>query len=87
MVIVKRKKMKRLLGGPGTITGLMLRLGQYAFGSASIAVMVTAFGFSSYTAFWYSYLCPFYFLIFGFQCIDFLLSFMLCLKNMADYVY
>ncbi|XP_028772983.1 CASP-like protein 5B2 [Neltuma alba] len=45
--------MKRLLGGPGTITGLMLRLGQCAFGAASIGVMVTAFGFSSYTAFCY----------------------------------
>ncbi|XP_061371890.1 CASP-like protein 5B2 [Gastrolobium bilobum] len=45
--------MKVLLGGPGTISGFLLRLGQCAFGAASIGVMVTAFGFSSYTAFCY----------------------------------
>ncbi|KAI4356516.1 hypothetical protein L6164_000535 [Bauhinia variegata] len=45
--------MKRLLGGPGTISGLVMRLGQCAFGAASIGVMVTAVGFSSYTAFCY----------------------------------
>ncbi|KAK7350037.1 hypothetical protein VNO77_08076 [Canavalia gladiata] len=45
--------MKRLLGGPGTISGFLLRIGQCAFGAASIALMVTAFGFSSYTAFCY----------------------------------
>ncbi|XP_027334347.1 CASP-like protein 5B2 isoform X2 [Abrus precatorius] len=45
--------MKRLLGGPGTISGFLLRLGQCAFGASSIALMVTAFGFSSYTAFCY----------------------------------
>ncbi|RZC19452.1 CASP-like protein 5B2 isoform X1 [Glycine soja] len=43
--------MKRLLGGPGTISGFLLRFGQCAFGAASIAIMVTSFGFSSYTAF------------------------------------
>ncbi|KAF7825624.1 CASP-like protein 5B2 [Senna tora] len=75
--------MKRLLGGPGTITGLILRLGQCAFGAASIGVMVTALGFSSYTAFWYSYvpsICDFSYLIasmglqvlwsFGLACLD-----------------
>ena len=45
--------MKRLLGGPGTISGFLLRFGQCAFGAASIAIMVTSFGFSSYTAFCY----------------------------------
>ncbi|WVZ17873.1 hypothetical protein V8G54_010855 [Vigna mungo] len=44
--------MKRLWGGPGTISGFLLRFGQCAFGAASIALMVTGFGFSSYTAFW-----------------------------------
>ncbi|XP_020238444.1 CASP-like protein 5B2 [Cajanus cajan] len=45
--------MKRLLGGPGTISGFLLRFGQCAFGAASISLMVTALGFSSYTAFCY----------------------------------
>lgn len=44
--------MKRLLGGPGTVSGFLLRFGQCAFGAASISVMVTSFGFSTYTAFW-----------------------------------
>lgn len=46
--------MKRLFGGPGTVTGLLLRLGQCAFGAASIGLMVTSIGFSGFTAFWYS---------------------------------
>ncbi|KAK7259958.1 hypothetical protein RIF29_25596 [Crotalaria pallida] len=45
--------MKRLLGGPGTMSGLLLRLGQCAFGGASIGLMVTSRGFSGYTAFCY----------------------------------
>lgn len=45
--------MKRLLGGPGTISGFLLRFGQCAFGAASIALMVTSLDFSSYTAFCY----------------------------------
>ncbi|AES87109.1 hypothetical protein MtrunA17_Chr4g0009521 [Medicago truncatula] len=45
--------MQRLLGGPGTVSGFLLRLGQCAFGAASISVMVTSFGFSTYTAFCY----------------------------------
>lgn len=51
--------MKRLLGGPGTVSGFLLRLGQCAFGASSIGLMITAFGFSSYTAFWYSPSLPF----------------------------
>ncbi|KAI4354561.1 hypothetical protein L6164_003411 [Bauhinia variegata] len=45
--------MRRLLGGPGTISGLLMRLGQCAFGAASIGVMVCATGFSIFTAFCY----------------------------------
>ncbi|KAJ7961375.1 CASP-like protein [Quillaja saponaria] len=45
--------MKGLFGRPGTFSGLMLRLGQCGFGAASIGVMVTSSGFSSYTAFCY----------------------------------
>ncbi|KAH9614431.1 hypothetical protein KSS87_002814 [Heliosperma pusillum] len=44
--------MKELVGSPGTKTGLILRLGQCAFATASIAVMVSASNFSNFTAFW-----------------------------------
>ncbi|CAN8237536.1 unnamed protein product [Cochlearia groenlandica] len=43
--------MKKMIGSPGTMSGLMLRLGQCATSSASIGVMVSSFGFSRYTAF------------------------------------
>lgn len=45
--------MKELLGSPGTASGLILRIGQCLFAAASIGVMVSALGFSSYTAFCY----------------------------------
>ncbi|XAR68910.1 hypothetical protein NMG60_11000322 [Bertholletia excelsa] len=45
--------MKELLGSPGTKSGLMLRIGQCMFAAASIGVMVSALGFSNYTAFCY----------------------------------
>ncbi|KAF7143971.1 hypothetical protein RHSIM_Rhsim05G0198300 [Rhododendron simsii] len=45
--------MKELLGSPGTVSGLTLRIGQCLFAGASIGVMVSALGFSSYTAFCY----------------------------------
>ncbi|XP_052174129.1 CASP-like protein 5B2 [Diospyros lotus] len=45
--------MKELLGRPGTVSGLVLRIGQCFFAASSIGVMVSAFGFSSYTAFCY----------------------------------
>ncbi|XP_068668284.1 CASP-like protein 5B2 [Aristolochia californica] len=45
--------MKKLLGGPGTITGLLLRVGQCLCAAASIGVMVSSLGFSNYTAFCY----------------------------------
>ncbi|TYI11005.1 hypothetical protein ES332_A09G181100v1 [Gossypium tomentosum] len=41
------------IGSPGTVSGLMLRIYQCAFAAASIAVMVSASDFSSYTAFCY----------------------------------
>lgn len=44
--------MKDLIGGPGTVSGLLLRIGQSAFAAASFIVMVTALGFYRYTAFW-----------------------------------
>ncbi|KAJ6808994.1 CASP-like protein 5B3 isoform X1 [Iris pallida] len=45
--------MKVVVGSPGTVSGLLLRLGQCLFAGASIAVMVSALGFSNYTAFCY----------------------------------
>ncbi|XP_027071498.1 CASP-like protein 5B2 [Coffea eugenioides] len=45
--------MKELIGSPGTVCGLLLRIGQCIFGAASIGVMVSAYGFSNYTAFCY----------------------------------
>ncbi|XP_010543269.1 PREDICTED: CASP-like protein 5B1 [Tarenaya hassleriana] len=40
-----------MIGSPGTMSGLMLRLGQCASSAASIGVMISTFGFSGYTAF------------------------------------
>ncbi|OVA17782.1 Uncharacterized protein family UPF0497 [Macleaya cordata] len=45
--------MKNLIGGPGTVSGLLLRIGQCLFAAASIGAMVTAIEFSSYTAYCY----------------------------------
>lgn len=45
--------MKELVGSPGTVSGLMLRMGQCGFAAAAIAAMTSAAGFSSYTAFCY----------------------------------
>lgn len=48
----EEEEMKVAVGSPGTWSGLLLRVGQCAFAGASIGVMLSAFGFSSYTAFW-----------------------------------
>ncbi|XP_058109456.1 CASP-like protein 5B3 isoform X2 [Magnolia sinica] len=45
--------MKDLLGSPGTISGLLLRIWQCLFAAASIVAMVSGLGFSSFTAFCY----------------------------------
>lgn len=47
--------MKKLFGGPGTLCGLLLRIGQCASAAASIGVMVSAKEFSVHTAFWYDF--------------------------------
>lgn len=47
-----REEMKVVAGSPGTWSGLLLRTGQCVFAGASIGVMLSAFGFSNYTAFW-----------------------------------
>lgn len=44
--------MKKMIGSPGTMSGLILRLGQCATAAASIGVMVSSYDFSNYTAFW-----------------------------------
>ncbi|XP_057971026.1 CASP-like protein 5B2 [Malania oleifera] len=45
--------MKEVIGRPGTVSGLLLRIGQCLFAAASISVMVSAHEFSIYTAFCY----------------------------------
>nr|XP_009777107.1 PREDICTED: CASP-like protein 5B3 isoform X2 [Nicotiana sylvestris] len=45
--------MKEVFGSPGKVSGLILRMGQCLLASASIAVMASASGFSSSTAFCY----------------------------------
>ncbi|XP_035844700.1 CASP-like protein 5B2 isoform X2 [Helianthus annuus] len=45
--------MKDMFGSPGSVSGLMLRIGQCLCAAASIGWMVSASGFSSYTAFCY----------------------------------
>ncbi|KAI3742166.1 hypothetical protein L1987_59846 [Smallanthus sonchifolius] len=45
--------MKDMFGSPGSLSGLMLRIGQCVCAAASIGWMVSASGFSSYTAFCY----------------------------------
>ncbi|KAK8613132.1 hypothetical protein V6N13_100905 [Hibiscus sabdariffa] len=45
--------MKELIGSPGSVTGLTLRITQCTFAASSIALMVSAYGFSTFTAFCY----------------------------------
>ncbi|CAA7046224.1 unnamed protein product [Microthlaspi erraticum] len=45
--------MKKIYGGPGTVCGLLLRIGQCASAAASIGVMVSATLFYNRTAFCY----------------------------------
>ncbi|KAF7851487.1 hypothetical protein BT93_L3831 [Corymbia citriodora subsp. variegata] len=45
--------MKEIVGSPGTVSGMTLRVGQCACAGASIGFMVSAVGFSNYTAFCY----------------------------------
>jgi hypothetical protein len=45
--------MKDLPGMPGTPAGLALRLSQFLFSAAALAVMATTSDFPSVTAFWW----------------------------------
>lgn len=60
--------MKQLVGRPGSGSGLVLRLGQVVCAAASIGIMVSASGFSTFTAFWYYVILflLFYFLKFNY---------------------
>lgn len=44
--------MKELFGGPGRVSGLVLRMGQCLFAAASMVVMASSHGFATCTAFW-----------------------------------
>uniref|UniRef100_A0A453J887 CASP-like protein n=1 Tax=Aegilops tauschii subsp. strangulata TaxID=200361 RepID=A0A453J887_AEGTS len=43
--------MKRIVGSPGTWSGMALRLSQCFFAAASSLAMCSAFGFSNYSAY------------------------------------
>ncbi|KAG5379596.1 hypothetical protein IGI04_027438 [Brassica rapa subsp. trilocularis] len=47
--------MKKIIGGPGTVCGLLLRIGQCASAAASIGVMLSSTEFYTRTAFWYAF--------------------------------
>ncbi|CAL8165326.1 unnamed protein product [Prunus armeniaca] len=46
-------EMKELIGRPGSVSGLLLRIGQFSCASIAISVMVTTAGFATFTAFCY----------------------------------
>ncbi|KAB5519916.1 hypothetical protein DKX38_024235 [Salix brachista] len=46
--------MKQIIGSPGTVSCLLLRIGQFLFASASMSTMASAIGFSTYTSFWFN---------------------------------
>uniref|UniRef100_A0A453GJ62 CASP-like protein n=1 Tax=Aegilops tauschii subsp. strangulata TaxID=200361 RepID=A0A453GJ62_AEGTS len=48
-----RQGMKRVAGSPGTWSGMALRLSQCVFAAASTFAMVSGFGYSNYSAFFY----------------------------------
>lgn len=74
--------MKELFGGPGKVSGLVLRMGQCVFGVASIAVMASSHGFATCTAFWYYY----YYLYFSLLFIDLLFLSLICCFVSFHYV-
>lgn len=45
--------MREMFGSPGKTSGLVLRIGQFLFSSASGAAMASVDGFKLCTAFWY----------------------------------
>lgn len=69
-----REEMKDLVGRPGSVSGLVLRLGQCAFAASAIGVMVGALGFSTFTAFWY-FLFLFHLFVFLIKFLLFYLSY------------
>ncbi|KAF6161162.1 hypothetical protein GIB67_007803 [Kingdonia uniflora] len=57
--------MRMLNGGPGTVIGLLLRLGQFLFSVTSAGLMCSAKGFGIYTAFWYVFCSLSYSFVWG----------------------
>ncbi|CAM0950757.1 unnamed protein product [Alopecurus aequalis] len=47
--------MKLIVGSPGTWSGMALRVSQCVFAASSICSMITAFGYSNYSAFFYMF--------------------------------
>ncbi|SPT20170.1 unnamed protein product [Triticum aestivum] len=45
--------MKRVVGSPGTWSGMALRVSQCVFAAASVFAMFSAYGFSNYSAYFY----------------------------------
>lgn len=45
-------RMKDIQGMPGTVGGLALRVSQFIFGAAALAIMASTSDFPSVTAFW-----------------------------------
>ncbi|RLM85188.1 CASP-like protein 5B3 [Panicum miliaceum] len=43
--------MKDIMGSPGTLGGLALRVSQFVCAAGSLAAMLSAYGFSNYSAF------------------------------------
>ncbi|EPS58956.1 hypothetical protein M569_15856 [Genlisea aurea] len=72
--------MKDLLGSPGTVTGFLLRIGQCSFAAGSAGVMVSAIGFSNFTAYCYLIASMGLQLLwsFGLACLD---IYSLCIKK------
>ncbi|XP_051186451.1 CASP-like protein 5B3 [Lolium perenne] len=73
--------MKLIVGSPGTWSSMALRVSQCVFAAASVCAMVTAFGYSNYTAFAYmstALLLQFIWSL-GLACVD-----IFCVRNKKD---
>ncbi|RLN23573.1 CASP-like protein 5B3 [Panicum miliaceum] len=66
------EEMKDVMGSPGTLGGLALRMSQFVCAAGSLAAMFSAYGFTNYSAFCYLFLQMTLLLIWSFilVCID-----------------
>ncbi|KAF7096670.1 hypothetical protein CFC21_098575 [Triticum aestivum] len=73
--------MKRIVGSPGTWSGMALRLSQCVFAAASSSAMASAFGSSDYSAYFYldTALTLQFLWSMGFACVD-----IFALRNKKD---